>query len=290
LINCIYIIRYDGLGDALWAEPLIDYFAKKKRKVIVVTHYQQLFDNYPHRNVIIQYRLKKRQKIFQWIDKVFLGQKKFINLNGVYEQHPQQHILQAYFNHARLAIPLVKPKLFLSAKEIEDTPAKGKYVVLHLEGNSAKNYRNIYGVHWEKIAAWLNQLGYTVLQVGNSNKQIPNTEYFETSSVRALITLIHKASFFIGADSGPSHIAASLGTPSLIFFGSVNPWYRHLPHSFNGLILQQFCQFAGCYHEVIGTSGQTCKLVGDEGIPMCSLHTNEYVIEKIETLITKYLS
>jgi len=102
-----------------------------------------------------------------------------------------------------------------------------------------------------------------------------------------LIALINKCDLFIGIDSGPSHIATSLGKPALIFFGAVNPLLRHFPGKFQGSFLQQPCEFSGCYHEVISKSGQTCRLVGDSGIPKCSLHTNAYLLNAINNLTTE---
>jgi hypothetical protein len=102
-----------------------------------------------------------------------------------------------------------------------------------------------------------------------------------------MIALINKASFFIGIDSGPSHIAASFSTPALIFFGSVNPSYRHFKSLFNGFFLPQHCEFAGCYHEIVSLSGPTCKLVGDEGIPECSLHSNDFLFRYLDQILSK---
>lgn len=102
-----------------------------------------------------------------------------------------------------------------------------------------------------------------------------------------MMVVIKKSSLFIGIDSGPSHIAASLGTPSLLFFGAINPDYRHFRELLKGHILQQACEFAGCYH----TSQKEevdCRLVGNSGIPKCSLHTTEYVKGQIDSVIKAY--
>jgi ADP-heptose:LPS heptosyltransferase len=100
--------------------------------------------------------------------------------------------------------------------------------------------------------------------------------------------LINHCRLFIGLDSGPSHIAASLGKPSLIFFSSVNPAFRHFAENFHGVFLQQPCEFAGCYHEVTGGKGQPCRFVGDAGIPPCTVHTAESVINAIATFLEEY--
>ncbi len=283
-----YIIRYDGLGDALWVEPIINYYANKYLKVIFITHHIELFSNYPFNNVYIKNRLSKSEKLLMLIHNFLFKTSKFLNLNGVYEKKPKQHILSSYIEAANINIPLRYPNLYLSNIELINKQMDYKYIVLHLENSLGKNYRNIFGVNWELITTYLVNKGYKIIQVGKIDKQIKNTSYHATKSLRELIVLINNATFFVGADSGPSHIAASLSVPSLLFFGSVNPNYRHLNESFKGLILQQFCEYAGCYHEVISTFGQSCKIVGDQGIPKCSLHSDSFVISKIDQLIAQY--
>jgi ADP-heptose:LPS heptosyltransferase len=288
LKNKRYIIRYDGLGDALWAEPVIAHFARNTGLVIVITHHPTLFENYPFVNVQFQYRLTKFEKVLQFLDKHFLGAKTFINLNGAYEQKPKQHVLLSYQQKSKINFLLQYPQIYLSTIEKQKKWFDEKYVILHLENSLGKNYRNIYGIDWKIVTKHLVALNYKVIQVGKLDQKIENSYYLRTQSIRDLITLINSASMFIGADSGPSHIAASLKIPSLLFFGSVNPDFRHLLDKFKGLILQQNCLYAGCYHDVISTEGQVCRIVGDEGIPPCALHTNEYLIAKIEILISMY--
>ena len=42
--------------------------------------------------------------------------------------------------------------------------------------------------------------------------------------LRSLAGLLAKATLFVGNDSGPGHIAAAVGTPTLTLFGPTNPW------------------------------------------------------------------
>ena len=170
-------------------------------------------------------------------------------------------------------------------KPIEGLPAD--YVVVHLDASVPYNYRRVFGINWEEVVDYLNAKGYSVIVTGNHVKHIKGARVFK-GSVRQLIRLIHHARFFIGVDSGPSQIAASLKVPSLIFFGSVNPAFRHFQKMFRGTFLQQPCEFSGCYHEVVGGSGQPCRIVGNEGAPQCCTHTTESVLRHIDLLLEKY--
>ncbi len=212
-----------------------------------------------------------------------------IDLDGVYETTPHRHFLEAYQEKAGTELKRDYPRLYLSPQEEAlSTGISGPFVVLHLESMTDKNYRKVYGVNWATISASLKAQGYTVLQLGQHPEPIPGVVHRSTT-LREMIALLKKASFFIGLDSGPSHIAAALEIPSLIFFGAVTPAFRHFPELMKGAILQQPCPYAGCYHDAPNPETMVCRLVGPEGTPICSLHTTEGVLEAIKDLRLKYI-
>jgi ADP-heptose:LPS heptosyltransferase len=277
------------MGDVLWTEPLIRQLAARHRKVVLFTLFTELFKNYPLPNVTVKkippgwYRavLKFKNRLS--------GGQTYHKLDGIYEASPKMHMLHAYQQYFSLPITNEYPHLYMDDQEkkpIEGLPAN--YVVLHLDPNAKFNYRKVYGVNWEEIVSHLQSKNLSVVLTGHNPEPLKGATIFN-GSLRQLMQLIYNSRFLIGVDSGPSHIAASLKKPALIFFGSVNPLYRHFPESLKGYILQQPCEFAGCYHEVVSGKGQSCRLVGDEGIPKCCLHTNESIKGHIDNLLQKYL-
>jgi ADP-heptose:LPS heptosyltransferase len=216
------------------------------------------------------------------------GNSVYHKLDGIYEASPKMHMLHAYQRYFNLPVTNEYPRLYLSKEEqqpIDGLPAK--YMVLHLEPNAPLNYRKVYGVEWEEVVDHIKSKGIEVIITGNNPEPLKGTRLFK-GSLRELMRLINHAQFFMGVDSGPSHIAAGLGKPALLFFGSVNPNYRHFLESFKGAILQQPCEFAGCYHEVISGKGQSCKLVGDAGIPKCCIHTAAGVNAQVDAVISNH--
>jgi len=286
----IYLVRKSALGDVLWIEPVIRQLAERYKKVIVFTKYNTLFENYPLPGVQFRNSLNFFEKVWNRMESFFKFSFRFINLDMSYENDTKKHILHAYQKKAGLPLTNEYPILHLSAEEqkpFPDLPAK--YVVLHLESFTTQNSRRVYGVQWEKVTEHLHKLGYEVIQVGKQPDDIAGTRFVKTS-IREMIRLIRHCSFFIGIDSGPSHIAASLQKPSLVFFGAVNPLYRHFPEKFNGFFLQQHpCEFGGCYHEANSIWGRSCRLVGDDGIPKCSLYSAAYVTSNINLLMNRYI-
>jgi ADP-heptose:LPS heptosyltransferase len=276
------------MGDVLWTEPLLKELALRNKKIVLFTGFTELFNNYPLKNVSI----KKippgwRRAILKIINAVTANQA-YHKLDGVYEARPKMHMLHAYQDYFSLPRKNEYPVLYLN--ENEKKPIKSlpnNYVVLHLDANVPYNYRKVFGINWEQVVDYLNSQNFSVVVTGDDPKPLAGATVFK-GSVRQLIQLIYNSRFFIGVDSGPSHIAASLKKPSLIFFGSVNPLFRHFPELFKGFFLQQPCEYAGCYHEVISGRGQSCRLVGDEGIPKCCLQTTDNVKTHIDLLVKKF--
>ena len=286
----VYLVRKRGMGDVLWIEPLIRQLAAKHKQVIVYTKNNFLFDNYPLKNVRFISRLNLFEKFLLAFDSFFGSSLFFINLEMAYEKKPRMHFLRAYQEKARLPITLEYPKIYFSDEEKKPALSiENKLAIIHLESLTDKNYRKVYGVDWQSVVAHLKEKNFHVIQIGTEDLHINGAEYKRTTS-REMIRVISTATLFIGIDSGPSHIAASLSIPALIFFGAVNPDYRHFRQLFKGYFLQQFCEFAGCYHTGHDTSGPDCKLVGKNGIPKCSLHTTEYVLKHIDLLISQYIT
>ena len=251
------ITRKAALGDVLWVEPLIRYFLAKNEEVILVTDFPSLFQHYPTK------KFKAVKKLSLWLDICRRIEKRinfghFINFNGYYEKHPKKHILEAYFLAAGLELERGEyPKLYLNESE-KKRVIDEKYVVLHLETQRNLNFRNVYGIDWNFITEFVKQQGYQVVEVAMDPALMRTSHWFPTHSIRDLIRIIYNASYFIGIDSGPSHLASAMNIPSILFFGSVNPKYRHFFTIFKGVILQGSCEFAGCYHESIGISGTVC--------------------------------
>jgi ADP-heptose:LPS heptosyltransferase len=286
----VFLVRKRALGDVLWIEPLIRQLASGNKRVVVYTKYPELFLHYPLPNVRITSRLSIWEKLLWALEKTLPLTRFFIDLDQAYEHNPKMHFLSAYQQAAGLPVTHEYPRLYLSKAEASFRPAAagaGKYVVLHLESMTDRNYRKVYGVEWEKVVSALAAKSFTVILIGKDPEPVPGAIPVKTS-LREMIGLIHEASFFIGIDSGPSHLAAALGVPSLIFFGAVNPDFRHFRDLLKGRILQQPCEYAGWYHEDNRLTGFSCRLVGDEGVPKCALHTTEYVLNNIDLLLEDY--
>jgi hypothetical protein len=286
--STVYLVRKRALGDVLWIEPVIRQLSVRYKKVIVHTKYNVLFNNYPLKNVFFKERFNFFEKILSRLSILPGILPRFISLDMAYEKRPKMHLLNAYQLQADLPLTTEYPKIYLSDEEKNQSLSEAKnYVILHNESFSDKNFRKIYGIDWNALIERLNNKGFSVIQIGKNPIHLKNAMHISTS-VREIMVLINKSKFFLGIDSGPSHIAATIGKPSLIFFGAVNPDFRHFRNLFKGHILQQACEFAGCYHETNDIKNLECRLVGENGIPKCSLHNMDYINNHIDLLINEY--
>jgi heptosyltransferase-2 len=79
-----------------------------------------------------------------------------------------------------------------------------------------------------------------------------------TMSVAETTAFLERADLFIGADSGPAHMAASAGTLSVILFSGTNhprqwrPWSRH------ALVLRHRVPCHPCHQKVCPLAGHPC--------------------------------
>src|ERR1700744_3424643 len=141
-LELVYLVRKRALGDVLWIEPVIRAMAARHKRVTVVSKYNELFLNYPLANVRFRPSLSLFGKLLVGLERR-LGTHFFsVDLDGSYERTPHRHFLEAYQEAAGLPIVHEYPKLYLSEAERRmDTGITGRFVVLHLESMTDKNYR-----------------------------------------------------------------------------------------------------------------------------------------------------
>lgn len=117
----------------------------------------------------------------------------------------------------------------------------GPRIVIHLgAGTAAKRWPV---AHWrELVGRLIVELGPQIILVGGRREQSQAAEVLERKSwpgvenwtgqltVSETAALIDEADVFIGADSGPAHIATAVGTPAVVLFSGTNrvrqwqPW------------------------------------------------------------------
>jgi len=122
-----------------------------------------------------------------------------------------------------------------------DTGLKGTETILLFPGRGPDLSRTLVPAVWSRWAAHLSQR-HSVLIVGSEidknaidaivagdlPQQVKHI-VLSNDQLGTLTALIETASAFIGSDSGPMHIAAALGRPTLGIFGGGDRGQRYLP-------------------------------------------------------------
>lgn len=284
-MSTVHVVRAGALGDVLWTEPVLRQLAARHARVVLHTRFAAVFGGYPLPNVEFRERLSRPACALRALLAKVTPGVHLVDLDMSYERRQKMHLLHAYQEVAGLPRSREYPRVPLPAVLpacVRELPER--FVALHLESGPAQNYRRVHGVDWGRVVAALRSHGRDVVQLGIDPPPIDGARHLRTS-LGDLAPVLARCEAFVGVDSGPSHVAAALGRPCALFFGAVNPAFRHFPELLRGTILQRPCEFAGCYHEVVGIRGPSCRLVGDAGVPKCSAHTTEAVVEAVLTLL-----
>jgi hypothetical protein len=266
----VVVKRTGAMGDVIGVEPLLEYYYNKGYHVFLDTlpDFYMLFvqHNYPVRHVS---ELNPRVKPL------------VIDLDMAYEENPKQLHLKSYLEKAGIEdCDLRNPKLHF--RTTEKNKLFKKYCVIHND-RRPQGGRNA-SLDWYAVVEYLNQVGYTVIQVGEGDSlEVTGAIKMRAATLNLLQFIIAGADLFVGNDSGPSHIAIAQGVPCVLFFGSVNPEYIH-PERGNNVFLhnhhKRVCNEPFCWHSVVGCEGVECYI--DEVRPPCMEFTTMQVIDAIK--------
>lgn len=285
----VIIKREGAMGDVIMVEPVLEYFHKKGYRVVL--------DTLPRfENLFLQHYFKVHFP--GQLDARLLPESKKYNLDMAYEVKPGHLHLKSYYEFCD--VPEVdrvyrNPKLTLNHFDRTDPACKlfPKYAVIHIDRRPQEG-RNINGVDWELVVRYLKSSGYTTIQVGvGESVTIAGATRMHTPGEPFLMWLIAGADLFIGADSGPSHIASAFDIPSILFFGSVNPAFIHADLS-NKICLHHHqpgtmvCAKPFCWHSAVTTTGVPCYIDNDK--PPCINFNTEEVISAIDQIRDREIS
>jgi hypothetical protein len=253
----VLVKRMGALGDVIQVEPVLRYFSEKGYTVYLETTpgLEQVFTFQPY-----TVRLHTSQIDYDLV----------VDLDMSYEMMPTLNHIEAYFAAFGERPKANPPRIELNdTNRIFDFP----YAVMHIDRRE-QNYRNPVD-NFAKICKEIVDSGTNVILIGNGEKLDKDVYNVEgvipviNLSITTIMSIIWHSEFFIGIDSGPSHLAVAMKKKSVIYFGSVKPELIHLDLS-DIDIRQGKCEYHGCWHIEGGTQGQPC-ILGLQ-IPLCCWH------------------
>lgn len=271
----VVIKRSAAMGDVILVEPVLHYFHKKGYRVAIDTpeQFYMLFVNH----YFPVHHITK-------IDGRLLPGAEHYNLDMAYEALPKQNRLLSYYQFCGIKDGEMRnPKLSVGFNINQHTKLFPKFCVIHLEG-IRQSGRNVFGVDWENVVANIQARGYSVFQVGKRNVPlIKNAIYLNTMNENFLCYAVGSADFFIGIDSGVSHVASAFNVPSILFFGNTNPEIVHADLSNKVILTKIVCEKPYCWHEQIGVESNECYI--NPQLPPCAKYTTKEVLEAVDKII-----
>jgi heptosyltransferase-2 len=121
--------------------------------------------------------------------------------------------------------------------------------------------------HWKTLIAHFLDDGWRVVVIGgpedaDAAKVLEPHDRLRDWTGRMTVpettAFLERADLFLGADSGPSHLAACAGTPSVVLFSGTNHPGQWRPWSRRSLILRHDVACRPCHHKVCPLADHPC--------------------------------
>ncbi|MHA8107266.1 glycosyltransferase family 9 protein [Aquirufa sp. 5-AUSEE-100C1] len=253
----IGILLAEHLGDIVAAEPIIGELRLKHPKAkivwIVKASFRSLLENHPQIDVVIDEHsilnsiwLTQHSPFNQFYN-LHLSNLRFdsyfhrelINPKAdqldltMHNYYHRGNLLKGVFDMCE--IPYVEskqPHLYLGNDDSLQLPQN--YWVIHRKSNGAE--REWVDENWHTlIQRILDQYDVTLIEIGISDGLAIDhpkfISYVGKTSLVSMAKIIQGAKFFIGIDSGPTHIANAFEIPGLILLGDYKDFKNHMPYS-----------------------------------------------------------
>lgn len=258
-VFCILLAEH--FGDIVASEPLARAIKRQYPNAllywIVKKPFRELVDANPHIDkTIVEYSvlfsiLLIKKNPFTAFYNLHLSDLRRYSYTGAYLQNPRAIslgiTLQNYFDFGNLlevfgqvsGLPslLEGPQMYIPKETVDkinsiDLPKR--YVVLHCSSNQPTKDWQVN--HWEHLVNNLiEELNIEVVEIGlKSQMTIDNLRYHNLCGNYSLIEtaeIIKRATFYIGIDSGPAHLANAVGTYGVLLFGKLNTFEVYMPYS-----------------------------------------------------------
>lgn len=298
----IAIIRTEHFGDIVAAEPISRYVRELYPNAYIVWFVKPAFSelvgfNPSINQVFKEFCVTQRRTLLETgvFDKVFELQFKNNNVctrcdvatdNPVAEERGIN--VHNYFNFGNLLEVFSKtsglislkssfpaddqPKLYLQPKhqnKVDDLRLEKPFIVVHCQSNFAP--KDWPAERWEKLIQWIaDAYNFQVVEIGlKSNLKVETTKYRNLCgqlSILETAEVIRRADYFIGLDSGPSHLGNATGTYGIVLMGALGTFSSYNPYS-------------GGYG-----AQQNARLVRKEGLA-CSELSFEFVRDEVKKVL-----
>lgn len=282
LKNSNVLISFDSnsLGDNIAWMPYVEAFRQKHEcNITVSTFYNNLFKkSYPTLNFIEPGGLIHNIKASYLIGCFDLTNR--INCSGPWNEIPLQKVASDILG---LDYEEIRTKIDCG---MHDREINQPYICIATESTAQCKYWN-YPNGWEKLASYLVNLGYKVVNVSLNPPKITNITNVNIKTLEDVQKYLLHCEFFVGLPSGVSWLAWGMNKKVAMISGFSYPWCE-FTDKININPENNICQ--GCFNwkqQIFDKTWEFCpkhKNTSDEYICTKSI-TPEQVLEKIQPLL-----
>lgn len=263
----IAIIRTEHFGDIVAAEPISRYVREQYPDAHIVwfvkPSFAELVSHNPQVNEVFrEFCVTERRVLLEGkvFDQVFELQ--FRNNNhcpkcqvftenpvalkrdiNVFNYFDYGNLLEVFAQTGDLIPPKAafpaddQPRLYLQPAhqaKADRLNLPEKFIVMHCRSNYEP--KDWPAERWNQLVHWLaDHYDYHLVEIGlESNLTVTTPAYRNLCgqlSILETAEVIRRASFFIGLDSGPSHLGNATGTFGIILIGALNNFENYNPYS-----------------------------------------------------------
>lgn len=121
--------------------------------------------------------------------------------------------------------------------------------------------------HWDALLGRFLADGWRVIVLGAEGDRVAGRQlathanlrnWTGTLAVTETTALLERADLFIGADSGPAHLAAAAGVPSVVLFSGTNQVGQWRPYSRRSLVIRHKVGCGPCHQKVCPLQDHPC--------------------------------
>ena len=256
----IGILLAEHFGDIVACEPLVRYLRQQhpndRLYWIVRPPFQELVAVHPdldgillEPNVLYSCLLHDN-RVFDHLYFPYLStrvypytQRRLVNFTAeqlginVFNYFEFGNILQVFSRCAGLRPLNDAPQVYVQpahAVNVDALNLPPAFVVMHCHSNYAPKDWQVH--HWNRLVrAIFAETSLPVVEVGlKSTLAPPDTGYRNLCGQLSLLEtaeVIRRATFFIGVDSGPAHLANAMGTFGFLLLGRLNNLTNYVPYS-----------------------------------------------------------
>ena len=269
----VFDLWSDGMGDVFCALPHLYAWLEtlpleRRRRIVINTNHAALIETMDVTGVRITCEPDKN------------GLLRSLDADGVTTVHSMRDINYALPINihplicSALSVPMCdaasleafRQTLRSNVETVSGTVLPNSYCVLHLEFTRDHHGRGLTPTSIQSTLTRCTRLFDTVVLIGRERRlSVRSTDggagrvidMQGKLSLEEAISVIGRASYFVGIDSFPAHVAQAAGVRSAIFFGSVHPLARVWNEASVWPLLAEL-DCIGCYHTHLEPSAPYC--------------------------------